>query len=92
MYTFVRTRHSVHLTWVHFIVFQLYLKKVDFNTDFVFFFFFGRAARHVGSSSLTGDLTCVRSSLHWKRRVLTTGLPGKSHRKLILKISLRLPW
>ena len=46
------------------------------SSPFFFFSFFGHVTRHVGSQFPTHRLN--PHSLHWKQRVLTTRLPGKS--------------
>ena len=52
----------------------------------LFILFFGRAARHVGSQFPDQGLN--PRPLQWKRRVLTTGPPGKSLIQLYIYISV----
>ena len=48
----------------------------------LFIFFHGHATRHVGSQLPNQGLNL--HPLHWKRRVLSTVLPGKSQKGAIL--------
>ena len=54
-----------------------------------FFFFFCLALQHVGSQFPNQGLNPC--PLHWKLRVLTSGLPGKSPRSFILIIHYQVP-
>ena len=54
----------------------LYLKSSFAAAASFFFFFFGCTAQHVGSQLPNQGLN--QSLLHWKSRVLTTELAGKS--------------
>ena len=65
------------LSYQVFIDFNIVFKEIIFVfVSFSFFFLFGCTILHMGS--LFPNLGLNPSPLHWKCRVSTTGLPGKS--------------
>jgi len=62
--------------------FKYFFKNIFYYSYcyFIHFFFFGCAMQHVGS--LFPHQESNPCPLYWKHRILTTGLPGKSHQLL----------